>query len=176
MENELYLRIYDKDVLEFLTVSTEFCVRMEQTAGTELRELVGTLLKILPLLYVKALVLDNSVPEAEGEAEQLVTETDYEYVRTSVSQVLGAYDDYLDVFVEDMKYSDRPVRSTISENLADIYQDLRNFAGIYKQGYPEAMQVALWDVSENFKMYWGQRLVNVMRPLHEIYLSLGEEA
>ena len=53
MENELYPRIYDKDVLELLTVSTEFCVRMEQAAGTELRELVGTLLKILPLLYVK---------------------------------------------------------------------------------------------------------------------------
>ncbi len=176
METGLYPRIYDKDVLEFLTVSTEFCVRMEQAARTELRELVGMLLKILPLVYVKALVLDGTVPESDGVAEQLVTESDYEYVCTSVSQVLGSYDDYLDVFVEDMKYSDRPVRSTVSENLADIYQDLRNFAGIYKQGFPEAMSAALWDVMEGFRTYWGQRLVNVMRPLHEIYLTFDNEA
>ena len=34
---------------------------------------------------------------------------------------MGDKDDYLDVFVQDMVYSDQPIKKSISEDLADIY-------------------------------------------------------
>lgn len=160
-------RIFDKDVIDFVTVATELCVRLEQSAQTQSRTFVAAMLKILPLFYVKASIVSESVPENDEAVEQLVTEEDYEFVRGSVHQTMGAYDDYLDVFVEDMKYSDRPIRKTISEDLADIYQDIRNFVGIYQEGFPDAMAAALTEVMSNFAMYWGQRLVNVLRALHD---------
>ena len=40
---------------------------------------------------------------------------------------MGDKDDYLDVFVQDMVYSDQPIKKSISEDLADIYQDLKDF-------------------------------------------------
>ena len=172
---ELNNRIYDKDVLEMITVAAELCVRLENAVQEETLSFCGDMLKILPLLYVKALMVNETgVAEMFGEAEKLVTEEDYDYVRSSVAAAMGAYDDYLDVFVEDMKYSDRPVRKTVSEDLADIYQDLRNLAGIYKQGFPEAMEAALSETMEGFAHYWGQRLVNVVRAIHDVKFSQQE--
>jgi hypothetical protein len=84
---------------------------------------------------------------------------------------MGEQDDYLDVFVEDMKYSDSPILMTISENLADIYQDLKNFAYIYKIGVEDEMLAAVETVKRNFENYWGQKLTNVLRAIHEAKYS-----
>ena len=43
------------------------------------------------------------------------------FVSSKVSEMLGEHDVYLDVFIDDMKYSDRPVSSFISEDVADEY-------------------------------------------------------
>lgn len=174
---DLNNRIYDKDVLEMITVATELCVRLENAAQEQTSSFCSDMLKILPLLYVKALVVNEAgVAEPFGDAEKMVTEDDYNYVRSSVAAVMGAYDDYLDVFVEDMKYSDTPVRKTVSEDLADIYQDLRNLVGVYKEGFPEAMEAALSDAMSGFAHYWGQRIVNVVRALHDAKFSQDETA
>ena len=178
MSNQGPSFLYQKDVIEFVTVTTEFCVRAEQTGEVKRTDFVAGMLKILPLLYMKAMVvmelLKSAVTEPEGEAEKLVTEQDYDFVRENVARVMAEQDDYLDVFVEDMKYSDQPIRRTISEDLADIYQDLRNFVGVYKQGFDEAMEVALHDVMDEFPRYWGQRTACVLRALHDNYFSNEE--
>ena len=54
-----------------------------------------------------------------------MTETDYEVLRGSIASLLGEYDDYLEVFLDDMAYSDTPIHQNISESLADIYQPSR---------------------------------------------------
>ena len=74
-----------------------------------------------------------------------------------------------------MKYSDRPVSSFVSEDIADIYQDIRNFVSVYQLGLEETMINALKVISENFRLYWGQKLVNVLRPLHTlVYKPLAD--
>lgn len=168
-------RIYDKDVLEMVTLATELCVRLENAQTEDMRPFCSAMLKILPLLYVKTLqVVENGVPESYANAEVLVTEDDYNYVRSSVAAVMGAFDDYLDVFVEEMKYSDRPVRKTISEDMADVYQDLRNFVGVYKDGNAEAMGAALSSVVESFATYWGGRVLSAIRALHDVRFEFSD--
>lgn len=169
-------RIYDKDVLDLVMVAAELCVRLENAQPRETRAFCSDMLKILPLLYVKALqVSENGVPESFADAEELVAESDYDFVRSSVAAVMGAYDDYLDVFVEEMKYSDRPIRKTISEDLADVYQDLRNFVGVYKDGAPETMEAALNHVIESFSIYWGGRVLSALRALHEVHFNFSDD-
>ena len=89
-------------------------------------------------------------------------------MRTAVSQVMGEHDDILDAFVEDFKYSEQPVLCTVSENLADIYQSLRELAATFSEGYEEAMQVALYETAEEFKLQWGQKLLNALRAIHDV--------
>lgn len=167
--------VYAPVTLDFVTVSVEFCSFLEKMEVTSRTEWAKTILRILPLLYVKATLLP-SVEMLDSEATEIfVTEQDYLLVSKQAASVLGEEDVYLDVFVEDMKYSDRPVSSFISEDIADIYQDIRNFVSVYQHGLEESMINALNVCTENFRLYWGQKLVNVLRPLHAlIYKPLDD--
>lgn len=167
--------VYAPVSLDFVTVSVEFCSFLEKMEITSRTEWSKTMLRILPLLYVKATLLPQVVDLDDEMAEVFVSQQDYMLVVNQVASVLGEEDVYLDVFVADMKYSDRPVSSFISEDIADIYQDIRNFVSVYQHGLEEAMINALKIISENFRLYWGQKLVNVLRPLHSlVYKPLAD--
>ena len=108
----------------------------------------------------------SNVPKAEVAAGMDET---YALMNAQLADIMGDRDDYLDVFVEDMKYSDQPVTRYISEGLADIYQDIKDFIFVFKQGVNLNMHNALAVCQENFRLYWGQKLVNTMRALHEVW-------
>lgn len=50
----------------------------------------------------------------------------YDAVRMRVAALLGEDDTYLEVFEQDMKYSDTPIAASISEGLADLFQVFYN--------------------------------------------------
>ena len=107
--------------------------------------------------------------------ETFVTEETYEIVRMNLAGILADRDDYLDVFVSDMKYSDQPITRYISEDLADIYQDIKDFIFVFQLGLNETMNDSLAICQENFRLYWGQKLVNTLRALHEVKYSNTQE-
>ena len=158
---------FDKNTVEFVTVAAEYCAFMEQVYDKEPSRVIDILSKLLPLIYLKAAMLD--APEPEGlYLEEIVTEPDYDAVRRSLSEKFGENDDYLEVFVEDMKYSDTPVRKCISEDMADIYQALKNFVNSYRSGLDEVMEEAVAVCAEGFRTYWGQTLTNTLRAVHNV--------
>lgn len=161
--------IFERNSVEFVTVAAQYCTFLEDVQGMEREEFVDTVLKILPLLYVKALLLPEMELIDDGEElETYVTEETYASMNAQLADIMGDRDDYLDVFVEDMKYSDQPVTRYISEGLADIYQDIKDFIFVFKQGVNLNMHNVLATCQENFKLYWGQKLVNTLRALHEV--------
>ena len=160
--------IFDRNVVEFVTVAAEFCKFLEQAEGMKRATFVDTSLKILPLLYLKASMMPKCEMMGEDMPENFVTEETYEIVRMNLAGILGEKDDYLDVFVSDMKYSDQPITKYISEDLADIYQDIKDFIFVFQLGLNETMKDALAICQENFALYWGQKLVNTLRALHDV--------
>lgn len=168
--------IYSKEVVDFVKVSADYCLKLENCRQVQPSDFVKSMLSVLPYIYIKATVLLDRVCDNGLNTDAQVTEEDYNYIRLSVYDLLGQYDEYLDVFVEDMKYSDRPVLRTISEDLADIYQDLRDFLAVYREGIDEMSEAALYKVMDCFRQDWGQKCVNVMRPLHDtLYKQMEEE-
>ena len=168
--------IFDRDVVEFVTVAAEFCKYLEQAEGKHRTTFVDTTLKILPLLYLKATLLPPCETLGDNLPEHYVTEETYEVLRMTLAGILAEKDAYLDVFMEDMKYSDQPITRYISEDLADIYQDIKDFIFVFQLGLNETMHDALAICQENFRLYWGQKLVNTLRALHEArYLQSDEE-
>ena len=100
--------------------------------------------------------------------ENYVTEETYEILRMNIASVLTEKDDYLEVFLPDMAYSDTPIKKCISEDLADIYQDIKDFIFIFQLGLNETMNDSLVICKENFGNIWGQKLVNTLRALHDV--------
>lgn len=168
--------IFDKNTIEFVTVAAEYCSFLEKTNEKCRDEFVDMALKLLPLLYLKASLIPLCERIGIDELEQSVSEDDYEFIRTSVKQVMGFQDDYLEVFTPDMQYSDGALTCEISEDMADIYQDVRDFVEMFKSENNITMNDALVICKEHFADYWGQKLVNSMRALHDVkYNQHGEE-
>ena len=167
--------IFERNAVEFVTVAAEYCAFIERSEGQKRTEFVDTLLKILPLLYIKASMIPECEVMSEDGLESFVTEDDYEVIRLNLQELLADRDDYLDVFVEDMKYSDTPIRKSIAEDLSDIYQVVKDFVCQFRSGLNETMHDALAQCREHFIDYWGQTLVNTMRALHEVKYNHTDE-
>lgn len=167
--------IFERNVIEFVTVAAECCKFLEQAEGMKRTTFVDTALKILPLLYLKASLLPECKTIGDETLESFVTEETYEVLRMNLADILAEKDDYLDVFVSEMKYSDQPITKYISEELADIYQDLRDFIFIFQLGLNETMNDSLAICQENFRLYWGQKLVNTLRALHDVKYNQSDD-
>lgn len=127
------------------------------------------------MLYIKASMLPECEMVSDAEPENFVTEEDYEVLRYSLSALMSDKDDYLEVFMQDMMYSDTPITRRISEDLADIYQDIKNFVSVFQLGFDETMNDSLALCRENFSLYWGQTLVNTMRALHSVKVNPADD-
>lgn len=171
MEDRLKNLVFSKDSVEFTTVAVQYCLLIENYEGNDKVDLTDKLTKMLPLLYLKATMIPETEMQSEDEPEVTVTEGDYNYFLGKLTEIFKEDDTYLEVFLEDMKYSETPIAASISEDLTDIYQDLKNFITIFERGITENMNDALYVCNENFKTYWGQKLVNVLRALHSVKYS-----
>lgn len=158
--------VYQQDVIEYVTVGVQYCLCLEKAEEQDRYSLADNLTKILPLLYFKARALHKPEEEMDGFVEQFCTEGDYNSVIQTVKRLLGSDDSYLEVMVSDMRYSDEPITAFISENLADIYQEMRDLALNYQTGQVGVMNDAVLASLEAFSEHWGQKLLNVLRALN----------
>lgn len=175
MDNNKEDIVFSRNTIEFVTVAAEFCAYLERIEEHSKKDFVDTMLKILPLMYLKVQMLPNEERVNEDISEDFVTEECYEILRISIAETFAEQDTYLDVFVSDMKYSDTPVTKNISEDLADIYQDIKNFVSRFQLGINEVMHDAIIECNEHFRQYWGQTLVNTLRALHDIKYNTEED-
>ncbi|MCT4614352.1 MAG: DUF5063 domain-containing protein [Marinifilaceae bacterium] len=163
---------YDKNTLEFVKVANEYCQFLENSKSIELSGFVDIARKIMSLLYLKACMLPNVNPMLDEEPEKFVNESDWGYINNILREKLGEQDEYLEVFNDEMQFSEEARSCSISENMTDIYQDIKDFISAYRIGNTEIMNDALWAVKDSFSLYWGQYLVNSLRAIHN--LSVGD--
>ncbi|MDR1369615.1 MAG: DUF5063 domain-containing protein [Dysgonamonadaceae bacterium] len=160
--------VFSKYTVDFVRVSLEYCALVEKAHEQEKEVFVDNAVKVLPLLYLKASIIPEIEDHYDSYLEIKVTEDLYSGVQTKIEELLGEDNLYLETFHPDIRMSDSPVAVRISEDLADIYQDLGNFIAVFKNGNKETMNDSLVACIGSFKEYWGQRLVNALRALHYI--------
>jgi hypothetical protein len=165
--------VYSSKVIEFVTVAAETCLFLEHADELSKTDFVQKSIKILPLLYLNTSLLDIPEPVFDDIPERFVNEGDYQFVREQVEQLLGTDDSYLEVFHPDMALSDTPIAAFVSENMADIYQEMKDFAANYQLGDIDIMNDALVACLEAFGEHWGQKLLNALRALHAYRYSDG---
>lgn len=151
-------------------MAVETCKFLEHARAENKRDFITKTTRLLPLLYLKtALVQPNELPD--NEPERFVTETDYEQIRAQIADLLGSDDDYLDSFSPDMAFSETTLYATISEDLADTYQALKDFAVCCQIGNDDLSEEALAVCIDDFRNRWGMRLLGALRALHRVSVS-----
>lgn len=154
--------------LAFIALTNEYCQLIENCGDYGRDGLVDALLKLLPRIYITIFDLEPSLDMFDAIIGQALDETTYEVVRANISSIMAEEDVYLEVFIEDMKYSDTPIAISISENLADLYQEFYNLVASLRDLGTEEQRQLLGLCRENFIEYWGQILCNVLRALHSV--------
>ncbi len=88
---------------------------------------------------------------------------------------MGPDDIYLEVFEEDMKYSDTPVSASISEGLADLFQVTFNFLSMIRDAPDEIVGLGLLAMRDDFRGYWSAILCNVLRALNHLAYNYSND-
>jgi len=166
--------VYSKNVVEFVTVASEYCTSVEHVAKITAEANLQKLQKLLPLLYLKAALLPKTERLLDEELEKYISELDYNVLHQKWLELLNEYDSFYEVFDPAIQFGQETVTASISENLLDIYQDLKNFLIAYSLGNEEVMNDAFAECVEHFEEFWGQQLVNVLRAVHMLVYSNAE--
>lgn len=168
--------ILNNNSLAFIALCNEYCHALETASETDKTEFVKSMLKILPRIYIAATDLNEDLStDDEFYIENILEEDYYDDIKHNIEYILGYDDSYLEVFEEDMKYSDTPIGASISEGLCDIFQSLYNFIETIKSAPEELTADALVSIQSDFKNYWSRILCNVLRALNHIRYNNEEQ-
>jgi hypothetical protein len=166
--------LYSRNIVEFTAAAAEFCKYAEHAGELKGDDMLRILQRILPFLYLKASLLPSLEPFFDDGNEKFVTEADWNKVHNDFRSILGTADDYLELSNGKIEAPEELLPSAISEDMADIYQDLKDFLLLYQTGTQEVMNDAAWECRMNFENTWGEKLLNSMRAIHRFIYS-GEE-
>lgn len=162
-------------LINLVALCSEYCAALENSGEMERGDLVNALLGYLPRIYFEFHDIDEGESPALEEWGVGLTahldEMQYESIRMQLATVFGEDDSYLETFERYMKYSDSPIATTISENLADIYQALYDFVAEVRESEGGNLEEAFRVCKEAYKEYWSQTLCNVLRAVNSIHNS-----
>lgn len=160
--------VYSKNTLEFIAVAKSYCEVLETVDHMEKDRLVEVMLRLLPLLYLKGSLLPSTDLLGDGTVEVFATETHYGLLVEQMASLLEADDAYVDVYHPDIALADGAVAASVAEGLADLWQVMYDVVEVFRQGYDEAMNDALYVCREAFAGEWGPTLLSVLKALHRI--------
>ena len=167
--------ILNSNSLAVIALCNEYCAAVEDVRESDKDDFVQSMLRLLPRLYISATDLKvEALDEEDAYLEPILDEDYYESVRCGIENLMGPEDIFLEVFEEDMKYSDTPIAASISESLADIFQVLYNFVGMVKEAPEHLIPLALVAVRDEFQGYWSRILCNVLRALNQLRYNSAE--
>lgn len=163
--------LYTPELIAFAQSGVRFASLLEQCKDKH--QLIAELVQVLPRLYSLTLALPEYAYDIEFDLiEEYITEQQYEHIRTQVETLLGNDDVYLGNSPESMTYPDELTTLHLSEQLADIYQQVGNLLGVLKAENTVALPSAIGKCLYYWQEYWGATLLSSLGAIHQLYLPL----
>ena len=151
---------------EFRQVAAGYCALVEAPQPDRL-EYQEALMEMLPRLYLAASVLPHVEPETEELLPDRPTNDEWFAVLKRLQSAIGPGDEYRHVEPYPVKSREKPIRWSISDDLADIWKDLKQGLLALETGTPEADVVFHWRLE--FTSHWGRHAVDALAAIHKFY-------
>ena len=159
--------LYSKNVLEMITVANEFCLFLEEAEKYEKSFFLSYFQKVCPLLYLKGSLLPVITVSDENANERFVNEEQWEIIFQSVKNILKEDDEYWHS-KSVSKTELEPLKGSIAENLADIYQDMKDFIFLYQKNSRAAKENAVQECKRLFESHWGYICIQIQKTIHHL--------
>ncbi len=160
--------LYSRQVIEFITVANEFCIFSEKINDYTRDDIITYYLRIIPLLYLKGSLIKDITPENPDNNERFVLEEDWENLLNAVRNKLYPDDNFW-IAADPHDVDTEAEKSSISECIADIYQDMKDFIMLYQKNTRSAKENAVHEVFINYPGHWGPALTKALYALHLLY-------
>ncbi len=156
-----------KPIIEMATVANEFCYFIESVEKKDKESIFEFTQRILPLLYLKGSLLPIIEPEYPEANERFVTEEQWERIFTQLRDKFGKDDEY---WIIDPQYINEtePLKASLSENITDIYQDMKDFIMLLQKNTLAARENAVNECRNLMGNHWGYRVGNIFNRLHHL--------
>lgn len=150
-----------KQVLEMITVAHDFCLFTESVKGKTLKDLAGYYQKVLPLLQIKGALLPDIKVSDNSANEKYVTEEHWQEVFMALEGIFDKEDKY---WFPDQ--NNDLIKESLADNLADIYQDMKDFVVLFQDSRLAAKENAVADLRRLFAVHWGLRTTKAAYKIH----------
>ena len=168
--------VYSTGVVALISAASKFWQCIANIEESDKHTAIEQLSVLLPELYLLARYVKKPEAELDGMVERHCTEMEYEDKRARLAAFFGDDDAYLDLPVEEGRYSDIPTTYLISEQLADIYQEVVDLASNYAVENTSVMNDAVLAFLEALDEHWGAKLLSVLRALEVLRLEPNNDA
>lgn len=162
--------VFNKNVLEVLTISNELCLLIENSEKYDKYDVLNILHRLLPLLYLKASLLKKVSASNPDASERFVTEEQYELIYQSLKKLLAVGDIFYVVQKKDI-----PVKVSLAEFLTDVYQDIKDFLMLYQKPSIGAKENAINECVTLFEKHWGPKLLASLQALHVLIYPVSSK-
>ncbi|MDX2432156.1 MAG: DUF5063 domain-containing protein [Bacteroides sp.] len=170
-QQKLQAFVYSEEVLSFVKAANETATFLEELKEKEGKAFIAEALIHLSEVYLTMLKVGDSEPLNESTAEPSVSEQAWAEVFQRILALLGPHNEILRPAEDDEFDRSDLVTHTISEDLADVYQELRDFTSLYSRGLEEIMNDSVWEVKVRFVEHWGKKLLRSLSSLHDLYVA-----
>jgi len=150
-------------IQDFTRVAREYCQIIDALDQKEVGQGLNILAHTLPTLYLMALDLPQGDTVSEEGFETIVSHEEWQAIFLKLQGYFGEKDLYFHVFNPIDLTDDRPVAGSLSDDLSDIYRDLKE--GIVRLGKASEGDI-VWHWKFNFSIHWGTHLVTAMHVIH----------
>lgn len=163
-ENIDYSVIQSKQVAEMLTVANEFCLFMEEIERFDKTYIAEYLQRVLPLLYIKGSLIPMTEPNDEIDNERYVIEETWEYFYNLIMNLFGNKNTFY-YWNPDLNES---AQTSVSEVLADLYQDMKDFVMLFSKPSHYARMNSVHMCRDLFIRRWGKSIPLLLNYLHDM--------
>ena len=148
-----------KNLEQFISLVREYISTLE---GISNKTVPHSFLSKCRLLLLQIYTLGVQLPDVEPEEIEF-SKNDYPSPISSIEILLGKYDMYNEVF--DPIYDNEIVGASLSDDLADIYQDLKDPLIDFDNNKKND---AIWSWKFNIQGHCGDHLVDSLRAIHRL--------
>jgi hypothetical protein len=138
----------------FVRKASEFCAFIQEAGNLPIDERMPGARRCLLALYTAALSLLSVEPTDDAKPGRSPDPP-------SNWQGFEGFETYWEVF--DPYNLDEPVAGSLSDDLLDVYRDVRRGLTLWEGGHDAN---AIWEWRFSFESHWGEHAVDAIRALH----------
>ncbi len=160
-------RITDRvSVVEFREVASEYCALVERRSKVSAVGLLQEVYLLLPKLALSGAKLPTS--DRGDLFENDAHEKYWKKIYSRLGKKLADYNWYREVFDPQGKDKDEPVAAHLSDDLSDIYCELKGGLDVWDEADAAMRRDIVYTWRLMYEIHWGEHVTGAFRAIHSL--------